>query len=202
MASTYQNVLSSKKTRFQIHTLLCHLLWFSTLLIILSTPWMMMCLWKMYHLSYLKANQRRRSCRRHDPMALHSLSSLNISTCEHANRFRRKPMIKPKKKMPPQKQQSQLQHSLNMDSLMDKVLGTPTTVTLRELLGASPVASKKIQDYLRVTRSAQNVQKDSVNFLDMSPLNPQINRPEYNPHDAKLVNLQVKFKNGQTANAL
>src|SRR6266481_2343248 len=109
---------------------------------------------------------------------------------------------KAKERTPPQKQQSQLQRSLNMDSLMDKVLGTPTTVTLRELLGASPTASKKIQDYLRVTRSAQNVQKDSVNFLDMSPLNPQINRPEYNPHDAKLVNLQVKFKNGQTANAL
>ena len=85
---------------------------------------------------------------------------------------------------------------------MDKVLGTPTTVTLQELLGTSPVASKKIQDYLRVTRSSQNIQKDSVNFLDVSPLNPQINRPVFNPHDAKLVNLQVKFKNGQTANAL
>src|SRR6266481_6201763 len=85
---------------------------------------------------------------------------------------------------------------------MDKVLGTPTTVTLRELLGASPAASKKIQDYLRVTRSAQNVQKDSVNYLDMSPLNPQINRPVFNPHDTKLVNLQVKFKNGQTTNTV
>src|SRR6266481_9560849 len=35
-----------------------------------------------------------------------------------------------KERTPPQKQQSQLQRSLNMDSLMDKVLGTPTTVTL------------------------------------------------------------------------
>src|SRR6266481_4078415 len=88
----------SKTTRFQIHTSSCHLLWFSTLLIILLTPWMMTCLWKMYQSSYLKANRRRRSCRRHDPMALHSLSSLNISTFEHANRSRRKPMIKQPKK--------------------------------------------------------------------------------------------------------
>src|SRR6266481_1197211 len=96
MESTYQNVLSSKKTWFQIHTSLCHLLWFLTLLIILSTPWMMMCLWKMHHSSYLMENQRRRSCRRHDLMALHSPSSLNISTFEHVNRSRRKPMKNPK----------------------------------------------------------------------------------------------------------
>src|SRR6266481_5221242 len=101
MVSTYQNVLSSKKTQFQIHTSLCHLLWFSTLLIILSTPWMMTCLWKMYHSSYQMANRRRRSCRRHDLMVLHSLSSLNISTFEHVNRFRRKPMKKPKKRCHP-----------------------------------------------------------------------------------------------------
>ena len=55
------------------------------------------------------------------------------------------------KKNPPPKQQSDLQRQLDVDNLVNKVLGTPTTVTLRELLGTSPTASKKILDYLRVT---------------------------------------------------
>ena len=55
------------------------------------------------------------------------------------------------KKNPPQKQQSDLQRQLDVDNLVNKVLGTPTTVTLHELLGASPTASKKILDYLRIT---------------------------------------------------
>ena len=44
------------------------------------------------------------------------------------------------KKNPPPKQQSNLQRQLDVDNLVDKVLGMPTTVTLHELLGASPTA--------------------------------------------------------------
>ena len=55
------------------------------------------------------------------------------------------------KKNPPPKQQSDLQRQLNVDNLVDKVLGTPMTVTLCKLLSTSPMASKKILDYLPVT---------------------------------------------------
>ena len=43
------------------------------------------------------------------------------------------------KKNPPQKQQSDLQRQLDVDNLVDKVLGTPTTVTLREQIGRAHV---------------------------------------------------------------
>ena len=62
----------------------------------------------------------------------------------------------PKEKKPlqktVQKQQSKLQQQLNMDELVANVLATPTTITIRELLGASPPTSKKIQECLRITR--------------------------------------------------
>ena len=38
------------------------------------------------------------------------------------------------KKIPPPKQQSELQQQLNMDDLVNKILGTAMTVTLWELL--------------------------------------------------------------------
>ena len=114
------------------------------------------------------------------------------------------------KKNPPQKQQSDLQRQLDVDNLVDKVLGTPTTVTLRKLLGASPTASKKILDYLRVTRPTQHISEninslEKLYFLDHDKpamVNPKTNRPSYNPLDARLVNLTVQFKNGHVANAL
>jgi len=56
----------------------------------------------------------------------------------------KKPQVPPQQ--PQLKQQSDLQRSLDIDSFVDKVLLTATTVTLRELLGASPAAAKKIQD--------------------------------------------------------
>jgi len=57
---------------------------------------------------------------------------------------------KEKKPLPKtvQKQQSKLQQQLNMDKLVAKVLATPMTITIQELLGASPPTSKKIQEYL------------------------------------------------------
>src|SRR5882672_6355673 len=48
------------------------------------------------------------------------------------------------KKEPLSKQQSELQQTLNVESLIDKVLKTLTTITLQELLGAAPMTSKKI----------------------------------------------------------
>ena len=68
------------------------------------------------------------------------------------------------RKNPPQKQQSDLQQQLDVDNLVDKVLGTPTTVTLRELLGTSPTASKKFLDYLRVTRLTQHISRTSTHW--------------------------------------
>ena len=73
------------------------------------------------------------------------------------------------KKNPPPKQQSELQRQLDVDNLVDKVLGTPTTVTLCELLGTSPTASKKILDYLRVTQPTQYI-SEKVNSLEKSYL--------------------------------
>ena len=114
------------------------------------------------------------------------------------------------KKNPPPKQQSDLHRQLDVDNLVDKVLGTPTTVTLRELLGTSPMASKKILDYLHVTRPTQHI-SENVNSLEKSyflnhdkpaMVNPKTNCPSYNPLDACLVNLTVQFKNGHVANAL
>ena len=98
-----------------------------------------------------------------------------------------------------------------MDNLVNKVLGTPMTVTLCELLGASPTASKKILDYLCVTCPTQHIAAENVNSLEKSyllnhdkpaMLNPKTNHPSYNPLDTWLVNLTVQFKNGHVANAL
>ena len=114
------------------------------------------------------------------------------------------------KKNPSPKQQSKLQRQLYVDNLVDKVLGTATTVTLCELLGTSPTASKKIQDYLCVTQPTQHI-SENVNSLEKSyllhhnkpvMLNPKTNHPTYNPLDTHLVNLTVQFKNGHVANAL
>ena len=97
-----------------------------------------------------------------------------------------------------------------MDNLVDKVLGTPTTVTLQELLGASTMASKKILDYLCVTRPTQHI-SENINSLEKSYLlnhdkpamvNPKTNHQLYNLLDARLVNLTVSFKNGHVVNAL
>ena len=97
-----------------------------------------------------------------------------------------------------------------MDNLVNKVLGTATTITLHELLGTSPTASKKIQDYLCVTRLTQHI-PENINSLEKSyllnhdtlaMLNPKTNRPSHNPLDARLVNLTVQFKNGHVTNAL
>jgi len=68
-----------------------------------------------------------------------------------------------------------------MDELVAKVLATPTTITIRELLGASPPTSKKIQEYLRITRPSQR-NPENVNYLDKpTNLNPQEHRPTFNP---------------------
>ena len=115
------------------------------------------------------------------------------------------------KKNPPPKQQSELQQQLNMDDLVKKLLGTATTVTLQELLGASPMASKKIQDYLCVTCLTQHIAAEHVNSLEKSylhnqanpaALNPQTNCPSYNLLDSWLVNLTVQFKNDHLMNPL
>ena len=72
------------------------------------------------------------------------------------------------------------------------------------------MASKKIQDYLRVTQLTQHI-SENVNSLEKSylldhdkpaVLNHKINHPSYNPLDAHLVNLTVQFKNGHVANVL
>ena len=98
-----------------------------------------------------------------------------------------------------------------MDNLVDKVLGTPMTVTLQELLGASTMASKKILDYLHVTHPTQHIAAENITSLEKSyllnhdkpaMLNPQTNHPSYNPLDACLVNLTVQSKNGHVVNAL
>src|SRR5882724_10119152 len=66
------------------------------------------------------------------------------------------------KKYPPPKQKSELQRTLNVDTLIDKVLATLTTITLGELLGAAPMASKKVSDYLRITRPSKFIQKEEL----------------------------------------
>ena len=76
---------------------------------------------------------------------------------------------KEKKNSPP-KQQSDLQQQLDVDNLVDKVLGTPMTVTLRELLGASTMASKKILDYLHITHPTQHIAAENINSLEKSYL--------------------------------
>ena len=72
------------------------------------------------------------------------------------------------------------------------------------------MASKKILEYLRVTRPTQYI-SENVNSLEKAYLldhdkpamvNPKTNRPSYNPLDARLVNLTVQFKSGHIAKAL
>ena len=91
------------------------------------------------------------------------------------------------KKNPPPKQQSDLQQQLDVDNLVNKVLGTPMTVTLCELLGTSPTASKKILDYLCITRPTQHIAAENVNSLKshiysiMTSLRCSIPRPIAHP---------------------
>src|SRR5467141_3148541 len=108
------------------------------------------------------------------------------------------------KKEPLPKQQSELQQTLNVKSLIDKVLETPTTITLRELLGAAPMTSKKIQDYLRITRPSKFIQKEEL-VNDKVPERAQVNsvrESEYQPQDAKLIKLRLSFTNGHMEEAL
>jgi len=102
------------------------------------------------------------------------------------------------------KQQTELQRSLDLESLVDKVLATPTTITLRDLLGASPTASKKVADYLRITRPSKFIRQEEP-VKDVAPVGTQVNivkDSEYHKQDAKLIKLQLCFSNGHKEDAL
>jgi len=108
------------------------------------------------------------------------------------------------KKEPPPKQQSELQRTLNVDTLVDKVLATPTTITLGELLGAAPMASKKVSDYLRITRPSKFIQKEEL-VKDKPLVGTQVNAVKESDiplQDAKLIKLRLSFTNGHTEDAL
>jgi len=108
------------------------------------------------------------------------------------------------KKDPPLKQQSELQQTLNIDTLIDKVLATLMMITLGELLGAAPMASKKVLDYLQITCPSKFIQKEE--FIKDKPfVGTQVNtikESDIQLHDAKLIKLPLSFSNGHTENSL
>jgi len=99
------------------------------------------------------------------------------------------------KKDPPPKQQSELQRTLNVDTLVDKVLATPTTITLGELLGAAPMASKKVSDYLRITHPSKLIQKKEL-IKDKPLVGTQVNAVKESDiplQDAKHIKLRLSL---------
>ena len=70
---------------------------------------------------------------------------------------------------------------------------TPITITLSEALGSSPGMAKRMQDYLRLTRTPSTNQVSEAN---------SIARSIYHPHDACLISIRMKFDNGYTVDTL
>src|SRR5882672_9669765 len=65
------------------------------------------------------------------------------------------------------------------------------------------MTSKKIQDYLHITRPSKFIWQELVN--DKVPKRAQVNsirESEYQPQDAKLIKLRLSFTNGHTEEAL
>ena len=92
------------------------------------------------------------------------------------------------------KNQSQCQRDFNSQDLFQKICGTPISVTLQEILGSSPVLAKKMQDYLRVTRTPVATIPEKVNAIG--------HPTEYHPQDARLIAIRMTFDNNHSVNTL
>ena len=94
------------------------------------------------------------------------------------------------------KMQSAVGRQLNMDKLVTNVLSTPLTLTLSELLGDSPQCPKQVSEYLRITRpKTYATEHEPAKVYRLKNLG----KPGF---DDRLIQLQVKFANGLTADAV
>ena len=59
----------------------------------------------------------------------------------------------PSLEQPKVKPMSKAVKEFDMDQFFQKLCGTPVTISLAEILGSSPMISKKMQDYMRITRN-------------------------------------------------
>jgi hypothetical protein len=94
----------------------------------------------------------------------------------------------------PSKLQSQCTRDTDMDEVFQKLCKTPVTISLQEVFGSSPTMAKKMQDYLRLTRSQKSAE-GQVNEIGR-PM------PMFNPPKSQLIMLPMKFNNGLSVNAL
>jgi hypothetical protein len=92
--------------------------------------------------------------------------------------------------------QSAIGRQLNMDKLVANVLSTPLTISLSELLGASPQCSKQVLDYLRITRP-KTYATDVAKVFNVKKLNNGLPSS-----DDRLIQLKVTFDNGTIAEAV
>jgi hypothetical protein len=92
------------------------------------------------------------------------------------------------------KLQSQCYKEFNSDQFFQKICDTPITITLSEALGSSPFMSKRMREYLQLTRVSQTNNVGEVNSIGKAA--------SFHPHDARLISIRMNFDNNHTVDTL
>ncbi|KIJ31639.1 hypothetical protein M422DRAFT_53307 [Sphaerobolus stellatus SS14] len=92
------------------------------------------------------------------------------------------------------KLQSEFQRQLDSEEFMKKLLSQYVSVTSSELLGSSTIVSKKMQEYLRLTRpQLTNLMEEEEESFQTPRM---VNNMQYHHTDSRLICIKAKFDNG------
>ena len=123
-----------------------------------------------------------------------------------------KPMDPNSVKLPPPsppyiaKLRSQAQRDVDPQKMFEKIKSTPITVTLADLFGAAPEMSKRLLDYVKLTRPAlvteMSAYTNKIDYPEMQSDNETYSITGLKDKEDRLIELLVKFDNGLSLNAL